>query len=494
MSKGDRTVEGVPLYGVTGLDGTKSHTMQVSWAANGALTGVYLSVYGFMFVLFEDRQYWTLLTRSCSIYDNSPGQPITTAINAPAVIHTDTTFVTSTTPSTVTAAPGPTNLPANTVGDTNTPTAVTTSTTFPPGTSLNNASSPTRNALVPDSAPTTFPALSNSGMYSPTASLAPHIGSTSVVISKDQAQTQGLFTSGSSTLRQMVTVGTTVVNGQTQTQTATMLAGGAGASGQAGTAGAPGSNGKGVASNTVLIGGVVGGVVGGALAAMLLTLLILYLRRQRRQRLLVMRKRDHGKHGPAQPEAVALTVLTEYHPGPETAERSQAYLVERHASSLGTTASTGARAFPRRDSPSLSDASTDVESFWLTPLSPPSAGDRPIAVPATPVRRALTLGAIVSDFAFTNTNPEDPSGVAGSTTGVGPLLDSRVSDPAPPLPAVLPTSKLHAVARARVFANQAVGPGMSTLDTRHSQLAPVRAMSMSLSVADEVPPPMYSER
>jgi hypothetical protein len=57
MSKGDRTVEGVPLYGVTGLHGTKSHTMQVSWAANGALTGVYLSVYGFMFVLFEDRQY-----------------------------------------------------------------------------------------------------------------------------------------------------------------------------------------------------------------------------------------------------------------------------------------------------------------------------------------------------------------------------------------------------------------------------------------------------
>jgi hypothetical protein len=53
MSKNDATVEGVPLYGVTGLDGTKSHTMQVSWAANGALAGGYLSVYGFMFVSFD---------------------------------------------------------------------------------------------------------------------------------------------------------------------------------------------------------------------------------------------------------------------------------------------------------------------------------------------------------------------------------------------------------------------------------------------------------
>jgi hypothetical protein len=49
-TSGAPTVEGVVLYGVSGLDGTQSHTLAVSWASNGGLGGGYLSVYGFMSV------------------------------------------------------------------------------------------------------------------------------------------------------------------------------------------------------------------------------------------------------------------------------------------------------------------------------------------------------------------------------------------------------------------------------------------------------------
>jgi hypothetical protein len=493
MSKNDATVEGVPLYGVTGLDGTKSHTIQVSWAANGALTGGYLSVYGFMFVSFDGSWCWTLLIRSFS-YDNSPGQQTTTP-NTPVVTQPAATSQPPTNANTDTAAPDTTNPPSSTAGDTSTATAVTTPVTSPAVASSNGASSPTRNGLAPTSSPVTSPVPSSAGTASKAETFTPRSGSASVVVSNGQTQTQMLFTSGSVTLTQVVSVGTTVVNGQTQTQTATMLAGSAGsagASGLAGAAGASGSNGKGATSNAVLIGGVVGGVVGGALAAVLLTLLILYLRRQRRRH----RKRDHGTHLCAQSAAVRLTVSAEYRPGPPTAERSQASLMAHHASSTGAVASTDALAPPRRGSPSPSDVSTNMEGFWLAPISPWSPGGRPPGAPAAPVG-AFRLGprpsgALASQFALTN--PDSRSDAGGSTTDAGTVSDSLVSELAPPPPGVFPATKLYAVSRARVLAGQAVRPEPLTRGARHPQLAPARPMSTSLSVADEVPPPVYSER
>jgi hypothetical protein len=495
MSKNDATVEGVPLYGVIGLDGTKSHTMQVSWAANGALTGGYLSVYGFMFVIFDGFWCWSLLTRSFS-YDNSPGQQTTTPTDTPVVTQPAATSQAPTNTNTDTAAPHTTNPPSSTVGDTNTATEVTTPATSSPGTSSNGANSPTRNGLAPTSSPVTSLAASSAGTASQAGTFTPHSGSASVVVSNGQTQTQVLFTSGSATLTQVLSVGTTVVNGQTQTQTATMLAGSAGASGLAGAAGVSGSNGKGVTSNAVLIGGVVGGVIGGALAAVLLTLLVLYLRRQRRRHLLATRKRDHGTRFCASAAAVRLTVVAEYRPGPPTAERSQASLMAHHASSTGAVASTDALPPPRRGSPSPSDVSTNMEGFWLAPISPWSPGGRPPGEPAAPVG-AFRLGprpsgALASQF--TLTNPDSRSDAGGSTTDAGTVSDSLVSELAPPPPGVFPATKLYAVSRARVLAGQAVRPEPSTRDTRHSQLAPTRPMSASLSVADEVPPPVYSER
>jgi hypothetical protein len=48
----DETVDpGVVLFSQANLDGTKQHTIQVSWAGVGAFGGGYVEVYGFMSVL-----------------------------------------------------------------------------------------------------------------------------------------------------------------------------------------------------------------------------------------------------------------------------------------------------------------------------------------------------------------------------------------------------------------------------------------------------------
>jgi hypothetical protein len=42
--------DGAVLFSRQGLDGTKEHTIQVSWAGEGSLGGGYLGIFGFMSV------------------------------------------------------------------------------------------------------------------------------------------------------------------------------------------------------------------------------------------------------------------------------------------------------------------------------------------------------------------------------------------------------------------------------------------------------------